>query len=271
MSLAPIPYRVRTNERETADTRTLSLEPASGERIAYTPGQFTMIYAFGAGEIPISISGDPAGGPELVHTVRDVGPTSGAICALSAGEEVGIRGPFGHGWPDAAPDEHLVIVAGGLGLAPLRPALYRALEGGARRGRLTLLYGGREPEQLLFREELDEWRQRDDLECELIVDVARRDWRGRVGVVPSLIDRMEIDPARTTALVCGPEVMMRFAATALLARGIPPQRLFLSMERNMRCAVGHCGHCQWGSSFVCRDGPVLDWGTIGPRFGIREL
>ena len=105
----------------------------------------------------------------------------------------------------------------------------------------------------------------------LFLSVARRDWRGRVGVVPSLIDRMEIDPARTTALVCGPEVMMRFAATALLARGIPPQRLFLSMERNMRCAVGHCGHCQWGSSFVCRDGPVLDWGTIGPRFGIREL
>jgi NAD(P)H-flavin reductase len=269
--MAPAPYRVAANQRETADTRTLSLEPAAGSRISYAPGQFTMIYAFGAGEIPISVSGDPAGGPELVQTVRDVGPTSGTICALSAGEEVGVRGPFGRGWPDPEPGDDLVIVAGGLGLAPLRPALYRALAGRERLGRLTLVYGSREPEQLLFRDEFDQWRQRDDLECGLIVDVAPRDWRGRVGVVPSLIDTLEIDPARTTALVCGPEVMMRFTANALLGRGLPPGRLFLSMERNMRCAVGHCGHCQWGSSFICRDGPVLDWSTIGPRIGISEL
>ena len=268
----PRPFRVVSTTAETEDVRTLTLAPIDGEPIRYAPGQFTMVYAFGAGEVPISISGDPDDGPELVHTVRAVGATTRAICALEQGEMVGVRGPFGRGWPEPAGEgDDLVLVAGGLGLAPLRPMVYAALGKRERFGRVTLLYGGREPDQLLFTDELDRWLQRSDLDCELIVDVARGHWHGRVGVVPSLIERLEIDPARTTAMVCGPEVMMRFSAVALVDAGVDPGRLFLSLERNMRCAMGHCGHCQWGSSFICRDGPVLDWGTVGPRIEVREL
>jgi NAD(P)H-flavin reductase len=271
-SMAPVPYRITANEPETSDARTLTLEPVNGRRIGYAPGQFTMVYAFGAGEVPISISGDPTAGEELVHTIRAVGATTRAICALEPGREVGIRGPFGRGWPDVGELEgDLLFVAGGLGLAPLRPALYAALAERERLGRLTLLYGGREPEQLVFREELTTWLAREELDIKLIVDIALSGWRGRVGVVPSLIERTEMDPERTTALLCGPEVMMRFAAEALLERGLPAERLFVSMERNMRCAVGHCGHCQWGGSFICRDGPVFDWDEIVDRVGVREL
>lgn len=271
-ALVPAPYRVAASREETDDTQTLELVPVEGERIPYEPGQFTMIYGFGAGEVPISISGDPGVAGTLVHTVRAVGPTTEMLCSLSVGDEVGIRGPYGRGWPGPERDrDDLVLVAGGLGLAPLRPAIYRALAERERFQRLVLLYGGREPDQLLFRDELEEWADGEEIECEVIVDAAHPGWRGRVGVVPSLIERLDLDPERTTALVCGPEVMMRYAAAALLELGIAPRRLHLSMERNMRCAVGHCGHCQWGSSFICRDGPVLDWATVGPRIGVREL
>ncbi len=267
----PVPYMVVDNRAETADTRTLTLEPAEGERIDYSPGQFTMIYPFGAGEVPISVSGDPSTPGRLVQTVRAVGAATGSICGVRPGEQLGIRGPFGRGWPPVGEiDGDLLIVAGGLGLAPLRPALYEAL---ARppAGRLILLYGGREPEGLLYRDELERWRHSDELECELIVDVAGTGWDGRVGVVTALIERAGIDPDRTTALLCGPEVMMRLSAEALLARGLPAERLFASLERNMRCAVGHCGHCQWGRSFICRDGPVFAWGELADRIGVREL
>jgi NAD(P)H-flavin reductase len=270
--LIPSPYRVSATHQETVDTQTLELVPLAGERISYDPGQFTMVYAFGAGEVPISISGDPGGAEALVHTIRAVGPTTETLCGLSVGEQVGIRGPFGHGWPGPERDgDDLLLVAGGLGLAPLRPMIYRALAERESFRRLVLLYGGREPDQLLFRGELDHWTEREDIDCDLIVDVAHAGWRGRVGVVPSLIERLDLDPPRTSALVCGPEVMMRYSAAALLELGVGPDRLHLSMERNMRCAVGHCGHCQWGSSFICRDGPVLDWETVGPRIGVREL
>lgn len=273
-TMAPIPYRVAANVAETTDSRSLTLVPVEGERLDYAPGQFTMVYPFGAGEVPISVSGDPGHPRELVQTVRAVGAATAAICALGEGEEVGVRGPFGRGWPSGADlpgDQDLLIVAGGVGLAPLRPSLYEALADRDRFRRVTLLYGGREPDQLLFRNELEAWLERDDLACELIVDAAGREWRGRVGVVPSLIERLRIEPDGTTALVCGPEVMMRFAADALISGGLAPERLFLSMERNMRCAVGHCGHCQWQGSFVCRDGPVFDWSEVAPRIGVREL
>ncbi len=274
LATAPAPYRVTANEPETDDTRTLRLAPVEGRRLDYSPGQFTMIYAFGAGEVPISISGDPSDWPELVQTIRAVGSATRSLCELREGEEVGIRGPFGRGWPEDGVGEgegDLVLIAGGLGMAPLRPALLGAMRNRSRFRRLILLYGGREPEQLVFREELESWQRSSELECELIVDIARSGWRGRVGVVPSLIGRVDLDAERTTALVCGPEVMMGFTAEALLAAGIAPERLYVSMERNMRCAVGHCGHCQWGRDFICRDGPVFDWASIDDRIGVREL
>ncbi len=270
-ALVPEPYRVSAKDQETDDTWTLRLEPVAGDRIDYEPGQFTMLYAFGAGEAPISVSGDPADGG-LVHTVRGIGAVTRAICGLDQGGELGVRGPFGQGWPlGRARGSDVVIVAGGIGLAPLRPAIYRLLAERERYGRLVLLYGGRMPDQLLFRDEVEAWRRRDDIEVEVIVDAAGAGWRGRVGVVPSLIEAVGLDADRTSALVCGPEVMMRFTATALLELGVAAERIALSMERNMRCAVGSCGHCQWGGDFLCRDGPVFSWGRIAERIEVRDL
>lgn len=263
------------SERETEDTWTLTLEPLAGDRLACSPGQFTMLYAFGAGEVPISVSGG-VGDSALVHTVRAVGATTRAITGLREGDQLGVRGPFGRGWPtlgggEIPEGEQLLIVAGGLGLAPLRPSIYEALAERTRIGRLTLLYGGRQPDQLVFRRQLRAWIEREDIDCELTVDIADASWPGSVGVVPALIERLELDPERTTALICGPEIMMRFTAEALLGHGLAAERLFVSMERNMRCAVGHCGHCQWGGSFICRDGPVFDWAEIADRIEVREL
>jgi NAD(P)H-flavin reductase len=191
---------------------------------------------------------------------------------VKEGDELGVRGPFGRGWPLAeAEGGDLIVVAGGVGLAPLRSVLYTALADRRRYGRVILLYGGRTPDQLLYRDELAEWAERDDLEIRLVVDAADEGWRGSVGVVPALVERAGLNGATATAMVCGPEVMMRFSVEALLAAGLPASRVFLSMERNMKCAVGHCGHCQWGPSFVCRDGPVYSWSEAQPWFRIREL
>jgi NAD(P)H-flavin reductase len=165
----------------------------------------------------------------------------------------------------------VVVVAGGIGLAPLRPAIYHVLAHRERYGRLAILYGGRTPDQLLYPQELQRWRNRDDVEVEVIVDAAAPGWHGRVGVVPALVALASFDPERTIAMVCGPEVMMRFAVTALRDRGVAPERVHVSMERNMQCGIGHCGHCQLGTTLVCRDGPVYPFSAIEPAFSIREL
>ena len=271
-AVVPAPFRVAGVSRETDDTWTLDLESANGEQLEFAPGQFTMLYAFGVGEVPISVSGDPARPERLVHTVRAVGPVTTAICEAEENLELGVRGPFGRGWPvSSAAGCDIAVVAGGVGLAPLRSALYSVLADRNRYGRLMLLYGGRTPDQLLYRDQLEEWRGRDDVEVELIVDAADPSWSGNVGVVPSLIERADLDPDRTVGMVCGPEVMMRFAVEALAERGVAAERIHLSMERNMRCAVGHCGHCQWGPTFVCRDGPVFSWAEAERWLRIREL
>jgi NAD(P)H-flavin reductase len=271
--LLPQPYRVGASAQETADTWTLELTPRRGERLAYEPGQFTMLYAFGAGEVPISVSGDADASSELVQTIRAVGSVTRALCRLEPGAEVGVRGPFGQGWPLPGREQEadIVIVAGGVGLAPLRPAIYRVLAERTRFGRATLLYGGRVPDQLLFAAELERWDRGEEIDLRVTVDAAPAGWRGQVGMVPALIERLELDGERTTALVCGPEIMMTRCAEALLERGLAAERVFVSMERNMRCAVGHCGHCQWGGEFICRDGPVLAWDRVAPRIGVREL
>jgi NAD(P)H-flavin reductase len=269
-ALAPAPFRVQSTRRETEDTWTLDLVAEGGEPLRFDPGQFTMLYAFGVGEVPISVSGDPARPQRLVHTVRAVGAVSRAVCSTAAGERLGVRGPFGRSWPSPPAGADVVFVAGGLGLAPLRPAVYAALGNRQRHGRVIVLYGGRAPQQLLYRAELDRWRERDDLELAVTVDAAEAGWRGRVGVVPALLERAQLDPERSFVLVCGPEVMMRFSVDAAVALGIDAGRVFVSLERNMRCAVGHCGHCQLGGSFVCRDGPVFAWPEIAPQLRVAE-
>jgi NAD(P)H-flavin reductase len=268
----PLPYRVGRVRRETRDITTLELTPVTGERPDYQPGQFNMLYVFGIGEVAISMSGDPAASQSYVHTVRDVGVVSGAIAKLDAGATLGVRGPYGTPWPvEAAEGNDVVFVAGGLGLAPLRPAIYHVLARRERYGRVVVLYGTRSPSDILFRNEVERWRRRLDVEVLVTVDRADADWRGDVGVVPRLIPRAGFDPHSTVAMVCGPEVMMRFTATALQHAGLATDHIYLSMERNMKCAIGLCGHCQFGPDFVCKDGPVMRYDRIADIMTVREI
>ncbi len=268
--MLPQPFRLRRRRRETSDTWTLTLEPLAGEGLAPQPGQFAMLYAFGVGEIAISVSGADHG--LLTHTVRAVGAVSGAICSTRAGAVLGVRGPFGNSWPlAAAVGADVVVVAGGVGLAPLRSSVQRLERARADYGAVTLLYGGRTPEDLLYRRELDQLQRRGKVSLGVTVDVAAHGWQGHVGVVPKLIASASFDPGSTVALVCGPEVMMRFTAEALIERGIAPERIYVSMERNMQCGLGHCGHCQLGPTLICRDGPVYSYDVIAPLMEVREL
>ena len=271
--MTPVSCRVVDVRKETADTVTLAIEPPSHHDFAFEAGQFNMLYAFGTGEVPISISGDPLRRESIVHTIRGVGKVSSALCDAEPGTMVGLRGPYGSCWPVEEPGapRDIVIVAGGVGMAPLRPAVYAVLARRDRYGRVVLLYGARTPNDLLFRDELAEWRGRFDVEVEVTVDSALTDWRGNVGVVPGLVQRARFDGSSAIALVVGPDIMMRFTIVALAQRGIASDRIYISMERNMRCAVGTCGHCQLGPYFVCKDGPVFRYDRLEPWLRIREL
>ncbi|MFN0149367.1 MAG: FAD/NAD(P)-binding protein [bacterium] len=263
-------FRVLRRRRELADTWTLDLEP--GGDFEFLPGQFNMVYAFGIGEVPVSISGDPAQPETLVHTIRAVGRTTEALCAAEPGSEIGIRGPYGTAWPVAAAEGgDLLVIAGGIGLAPIRPALYHVFANRSKYKRVSILIGGRSPDALLYPEEIRRWRSRFDAYVDVTVDTSNSRWRGNVGVVTTLIKRAPIDPEATTAFVCGPEVMFRYAALGLAKVGVAPARTFVSMERNMKCAIGFCGHCQFGPDFVCKDGPVFAFDRIERLLRVREV
>ncbi len=243
-----------------------------GGGLAFAPGQFNMLYRYGVGEVPISISGDPRDASRLVHTIRAVGGVTRALEGISPGEMVGMRGPFGTPWPiDEAEGQDVVIVAGGIGLAPLRPAILQLLAQRERYGCICLYYGARSPEDILYIDQLMQWRGRFDMKVEVTVDRADPGWRGKVGVVTKLLGQPGFDPIDTQAMICGPEIMMRYCVMALNDLGVDNERIYVSMERNMKCAVGFCGHCQYGGGFVCRDGPVFRFDRIADRFGIREL
>lgn len=268
----PQRYKILRTHRETHDVLTLELEPLDGDGFSFGPGQFTMLYAFGMGEAPISISGAPADGGRLVHTIRDVGTVTGALEKCRKGDVLGVRGPFGTCWPmDDAVGKDVILAAGGIGLAPLRPALYRIMAERQRFGKVTLLYGTRSPEDIIYRDELEEWRGRLDLDVQVTVDRAGSDWRGHVGVVTTLLPRAVFDPANTIAMVCGPEVMMRFMVADLMKRGVSAEGIHISMERNMKCGIGQCGHCQFGPYFVCKDGPVFRYDRVKWLFSKREI
>ena len=268
----PRPYTVRSRVEETADTVTLALEPPPGERVPpFRPGQFNMLYRFGVGEVAISICGDTGRSDELVHTIRSAGKITAALARTAPGQSLGVRGPYGVGWPlERAPGRDVVIVAGGLGLPPLRPALFELLRHRDRYGRIEVIYGARSPKDLVYYGELQRWRARADLRFQVTVDAAGRDWYGDVGLVTARLPDARFEPARSVALLCGPELMMKLTAQALAARGVPEDAIFLSMERNMKCAVGLCGHCQWGPDFVCRDGPIFPYEAIRERLALRE-
>jgi anaerobic sulfite reductase subunit B len=269
-AMLPAVYSVARRRRETADTWTLELEPRDVRLEDPVSGQFTMLYAWGVGEVPISVS-DVGGGGRLAQTVRDVGAVTRALCALEPGRSLGVRGPLGRGWPLAElRGRDVVVVAGGLGMAPLRSAVRTLVERREEYGRLLLLYGARTPGDLLYGDELERW-SREGLDVQLTVDAAGAGWEGRVGVVGKLVARADFDPAEAAALVCGPEVMMRFTAMALAERGVAAERTYVSLERAMKCGVGHCGHCQLGPTLVCLDGPVYSWGEVAPLLAVRGL
>lgn len=269
--MVPRPMRISRRWDDTHDTFSIELDP--GPRgFPFEAGQFNMLYAFGVGEVAISISGDPAKPETLTHTIRGVGAVTQALRALRPGETIGVRGPYGVGWPMREGEtKDVILVAGGIGLAPLRPALYHLLNHRDRYQGVVLTSGFRSPSDILYEDEIREWRSRFDLEIELTVDNADPRWRGAVGVVTKLIPRMPFDPYKAVAMVCGPEIMMRFTVAALEKRGVERSAIFVSMERNMKCAIGFCGHCQLGPSFICKDGPVFAYDSIGHLLTIEEV
>jgi NAD(P)H-flavin reductase len=271
--MVPEPWFVRRVRKETGDVYTVALDPARSEAgFAFAPGQFNMLYVFGVGEVPIAMSGDPAKNRTLLHTIRAVGAVTQALTRSKPRAAIGVRGPFGSSWPVGAPKGgDVVIVAGGLGLAPLRPAIYSLLRCRKNYQRVLIFYGARTPKDLLYAKEIAQWRARSDLGMEVTVDSASTDWRGHVGVVTKFIAKAEFEGRKATAMVCGPEVMMRFAIGELEKRGVPTDRIFVSLERNMKCAVGFCGHCQLGPAFVCKHGPVFSYAVIRRWFEGREI
>lgn len=270
--LLPQAWIVSEATRETADVVTLTIQPGEGVGpMAFKPGQFNMLYAFGTGEVPISISGDPAQDAQLVHTLRAIGFVTRALCALQPGDVIGVRGPYGSHWPiEQHTGRDIVLVAGGIGLAPLRPTIYHILSHRDRYGEVVLLYGARKPEELLFSDEFEAWRKA-GVQVEITVDNADACWEGRVGVVTTLIRHARFDQGKASAFICGPEVMMRFTAQELENKGVAPDKVYISMERNMKCAIGLCGHCQLGPEFICTDGAVFALPRMKRSMAIREL
>lgn len=268
--MLPRLFYVVDRRRETPDTMTLALEPATGPGIDFAPGQFTMFYVFGVGEVPVSISG--GSGRKLVHTVRSVGAVTAAICALDVGAAVGIRGPYGTAWPLAAAEgKDLVVIAGGIGLAPLRSTIQYALNNRDQFGYVSLIYGSRSPTELLYQDDLRDWRSRFELDVEVTVDRTADGWHGDVGLVTNMLPRITYDPGNTVALVCGPEIMMKVVARELTSRGVSPDDIYVSLERNMKCAIGFCGHCQYGPDFVCKDGPIVPFAQVRNRMRVAEV
>lgn len=266
-------YLVREVSKETPDTFTLRLAPdAESNGSSFQPGQFSMLWVFGVGELPISISGDPAEHDRLVYTVRSVGQATNALVTRAVGEGVGVRGPLGNGWPlAAARGRDVIIVAGGIGLAPLRPVIYEVLNHRQDYGRLVVLYGARSPHDLLYRKELATWARQRETQVLITVDYGGMSWRGHVGVVTTLFKYARLKPTRSVAMVCGPEIMMRFVTRELENYGLGRNDIYLSMERNMKCAVGFCGHCQYGPHFICKDGPVFRYEQLRTLLERYEL
>ncbi|KPI19064.1 oxidoreductase FAD/NAD(P)-binding domain protein [Actinobacteria bacterium OK074] len=268
MTALPVPHRVVARRQETGDTVTLRLEPVDAALPDFVPGQFAMVHCFGRGEIPVSVSSVRATGG-LAHTIRSVGAVSAGLCAARVGDVVGIRGPYGTSWGlERARGRDVLVVAGGIGLAPLRPLILGALAEPAAYRRVNVLVGARTPAELIGRKEIESWAT---AYTGVTVDRPDADWHGDVGMVTQLLGRALFEPDATTAFVCGPEPMIRATARELAHRGVPRDRIRVSLERNMRCATGHCGHCQLGPVLVCRAGPVVDWDLAEPLLSVREL
>ena len=271
--MLPQPLRVGRVVRETHDTVSFELSRPEGKKpLPFSPGQFNMLYAFGVGEVPISISGDPAKMDHYTHTLRVVGSVTEALARVKSGDIIGARGPYGTHWPmETAVGNDVVIIAGGIGLAPLRPAIYEICARRERYGNVSVLYGARTPTDILYAKETDALAGKHDIRFETTVDRGSPGWTGPVGVVTTLIRRAAFEPRQTVAMICGPEIMARFSIIELRKLRVPKRSIFVSMERNMKCAVGFCGHCQFGPEFVCMDGPVFPYSRVRDLFNRAEV
>lgn len=274
-SMFPLPMQIVDVTEENFNTRTFIMrieDSTARELYRWIPGQFNMIYVPGVGEAAISISSDPVEKGEIAHTIRVVGSVTRAISRLGLGGLVGIRGPFGSGWPlDELDGGDVVLVAGGIGLAPLRPVIYWLLRHRERVRRVMLLYGCRTPEDRLYARELEAWTEDDKIDVLVTVDNATAGWVGAVGVVTKLLQRIKVNAERTTVMVCGPRMLNRVAAWSFLQLHVPSERVYLSLERNMHCGYGQCGHCQYGSKFICKDGPVFPFSELEHVFAREEI
>lgn len=263
--LIPDSAVVRDVFHENDDTSTFSLQFTDAQKrleYSFQPGQFNMLSIFGVGEAPISISSSNGSRENFTHTIRHVGSLTRMFARLKEGDLLGVRGPYGNGWPlKQAHGKNLLIVAGGIGLAPLRPAIYNILEQPALFGKVELLYGSKNPGEMLFRHEYRQWAEQ--ISMLLTVDNASGfDWNHNTGLVTALFDKMQSVPENTLVLSCGPEIMMKHVVKGLLARGFHSGQLYVSLERKMFCGVKKCGRCQVGSKFVCHDGPVFSYDVL---------
>lgn len=263
---------IKGASKETPDTFTLTFELGDGRTPAdFAPGQFNMLYVLGVGEVPISVASFRRE-KLLMHTIRSVGRVTTLLARLGPGDSIGIRGPFGKGWPLAeAEGKQLLVIAGGLGLPPLRPVIEEARTNPGRFAGVKVLYGARTPADLIYTREFPIWQSAQGCDFLLSVDRGSGDWKGNVGVVTTLFPKAGIDPKRAVAFICGPELMLKFCILELVKMGVPADRIFISLERNMSCGSGTCGHCQLGPLFICRDGPVFNYPKVRdffPREGV---
>ncbi len=261
----------RTQESPTIFTLRLHLtDERPRHEYSFTPGQFNMVYLYGVGEVPISIVSDPHDPAVLDHTIRALGRVTNGLARLRTGDRIGLRGPYGRGWPLREAEDHdIFVITGGLGCAPVVAVINYILMRRERFGRLTIIQGVKHVEELIWRERYAYWSGLPNTHVLLASDHGGPLWPWHVGLVTELFDQAEIVPDRTMVMMCGPEGMMRAGIPNLTARGIPEERIYLSMERNMQCAVAHCGHCQYGPSFVCKDGPVFSYPQVKDLFNTR--
>lgn len=266
------PFIIKKIIHENKDTFTLELLSENHKKFEFEAGQFNMLYVFGVGEVPISISGDPKKSDKLIHTIRNVGTVTNVMSKLKKNDVIGVRGPYGTSWPvEKAKGKNVFIFAGGLGLAPLRPAIYQILSNLHLYKKVTIFYGAKDPENMIFEKELETWKNHFDVDLQMTVDHDLGIWKGNVGVITSLIEKINFNPDDSIAMVCGPEIMMYFSAVLLENKGLSPENIYISMERNMKCAIGLCGHCQFGADFICKDGAVFPYNKMKNLITKREV
>jgi NAD(P)H-flavin reductase len=269
--LVPKCYKIQSISQDAHDVFTIVLEkPQSEWGQTFLPGQFNMLYQFGFGEVAITISGKSSDSKTLVHTIRAVGSVTHSLQKMKPGDEIGLRGPFGTHWPLSEKGRDVLVIAGGVGMATLRPAMFALAENSSEYRKITLLYGSKTADDILYRKDMEEWKPM-GIDVQVTLDHADDSWKGHVGVVTSLIKANLPNPENTLVLLCGPEIMMQVALQELTDAHVDEKNVYVSLERNMQCAVGFCGHCLYGPYFICKDGPVFAYPQVKKYLAIKEV